>query len=84
MKIVRLFIISIMLCSILLFSLSCTGNPTVTKPKNPLIGKWQAFSGHSWNGWKDRSGDDLTLEFFDDGTFIDTWKPYGGVGPKNL
>ena len=73
MKIVRLFIISIVLCSIVLFSLSCAGNPTVTKPKNPLIGKWEAFSvQYYWlNKWNIGSASGVTLEFFDDGIFIE-------------
>lgn len=74
MKVIRLFVISIILCSIVLFSLSCTGNPTVSKPKNPLIGKWEAFSGLFWSGWTDVSNSNtITLEFLDDGTLIYTW-----------
>jgi len=70
MKTVRFFVISIVLCSIVLFSFSCTGNPTVTKPKNPLIGKWEAFSKFAFDEWYDVSGDHITLEFLNDGTLI--------------
>jgi hypothetical protein len=70
MKTVRFFIISIVLCSIVLLSLSCT---TVTKPKNPLIGKWEAFSEIVFYDWSDVSGDHITLEFLNDGTFIENY-----------
>jgi len=79
MKVARWFIISIVLCSIVLFSLSCAGNPTVIKPKNPLIGRWEVFS-YFWDGtwypvteaWEGFT----TLEFLEDGTFIGS--PHNG------
>jgi len=70
MKTIRFFIISIVLCSIVLFSLSCT---TVTKPKNPLIGKWELFSYFDDGAWHTVTKawyGFTTLEFLEDGTFI--------------
>lgn len=63
-----LFIISIVLCLIILFSLSCAGSLTVTKPKSPLIGKWKVVAPdlgpYSWV----EVG--MDLEFLNDGTLI--------------
>jgi len=78
-KIVRLFVISVILCLIVLFSFSCAGNPIVTKPKNPLVGKWEVFSVHWTDGrWENVSASDLTFEFFDDGTLITSSKSENG------
>ena len=64
-----MFVISIVLCSIVLFSFSCAGNPTVTKPKNPLIGKWEVIDSNS----RELLGMlyvGVELEFLEDGTLI--------------
>ena len=62
-----------MLCAIVLFSFSCTGNPTFINSKSPLIGKWEAFSEIIFYDWSDASGDHVTLEFLNDGTFIENY-----------